>query len=57
MIETKNNTLRAFKITIGVIGFFAGIFLTLNGYKLLGISGLVLCAGITIKEIYLAKKE
>ena len=46
MSKKKDNTLKAFLITLGIFGFIAGIFLTINGNKFLGISGSIASASI-----------
>jgi len=57
MKKNNNKTLKVFLITIGVIGFFAGIFLALNGYKIMGIAGSMASAGVSIKGINDLKKD
>ncbi|GGW82941.1 hypothetical protein [Salegentibacter mishustinae] len=44
-------------ISIGIIGFIAGIFLTINGNNIMGIAGSVVSAGIAIKGINELRKE
>ena len=51
MSENKNTMPKVFLITIGIIGFIAGIFLTINGNKIMGIAGSVASAAIAIKGI------
>ncbi|MBO2544419.1 hypothetical protein J0871_08350 [Salegentibacter sp. BDJ18] len=48
---------KVFLISIGIIGFIAGIFLTLNGNKIMGLAGSVASAAIAIKAINDFKKE
>lgn len=57
MNENKNNMPKVFLITIGIIGFIAGIFLTINGNKIMGLAGSVASAAIAIKGIKDFKKE
>jgi len=57
MSEKKNNVPKVFLITIGIIGFIAGIFLTLNGNKIMGVAGSVASAAIAIKGINELRKE
>ena len=57
MSENKNKPLKVFLVTIGAIGTIAGIFLEVNGNKIMGISGSIASAGITIKGINDIRKE
>ena len=57
MSENKNNMPKVFLISIGIIGFIAGIFLTLNGNKIMGLAGSVASAGIAMKGINDLRKE
>jgi len=57
MNENKNNMPKVFLITIGIIGFIAGIFLTLNGNKIMGLAGSVASAAIAIKAMNELRKE
>ena len=57
MNENKNNMPKVFLIAIGIIGFIAGIFLTINGNKIMGVAGSVASAGIAIKGINELRKE
>jgi tetrahydromethanopterin S-methyltransferase subunit C len=57
MSENKNSMPKVFLITIGIIGFIAGIFLTLNGNKIMGIAGSVASVAIAIKGINELRKE
>ncbi len=51
MSENKNKPLKVILVTIGIIGTIAGIFLAVNGNKIMGISGSIASAGIAIKGI------
>lgn len=57
MSEIKNNMPKVFLISIGIIGFLAGIFLIINGNKIMGLAGSVASAAIAIKGITELKKE
>ena len=57
MSENKNNMPKVFLISIGIIGFIAGIFLTINGNKIMGLAGSVASAAIAIKGINELRKE
>ncbi|MGW1455214.1 hypothetical protein ACWBC2_09520 [Salegentibacter agarivorans] len=53
----KNNMPKVFLLSIGIIGFIAGIFLTINGDKIMGLAGSVASAAIAIKGINELRKE
>ena len=57
MSENKNNIPKVFLISIGIIGFIAGIFLTINGNKIMGVAGSVASAAIALKGINELRKE
>lgn len=48
---------KVFLISIGFIGFIAGIFLSFNRNKIMGLAGPVASAGIAIKGINDLRKE
>ncbi len=57
MSENKNSMPKVFLISIGIIGFIAGIFLTINGNKIMGIAGSIVSAGVALKGMNDFKKE
>lgn len=57
MSENKYSMQKVFLISIGIIGFIAGIFLTFNGNKIMGLAGSVASAAIAIKGINELRKE
>ncbi|WP_037320259.1 hypothetical protein [Salegentibacter sp. Hel_I_6] len=55
--KEKKEKMKIFITIIGIIGFIAGIFLTLNGNKIMGISGALASAGIFVKGINDIRKD
>lgn len=53
----NNKTTKVFLITIGVLGFLAGIFLVVNKNYIIGASGSLASLGIVLKEVTNLKKE
>jgi hypothetical protein len=56
-MKKNNKNTSIFGITIGVIGFLAGLFLIFSGQTFIGIAGCLACAGVAIKGFKDVQKD